>query len=381
MNILSIGTDRKLFVDGSAVRERTAEYGRLFDELHIIVFAKRSLHLEPFLIAPNIWVYPTNSSSRFLYMRDARRIAKHIAAERKYTQANTVITVQDPFETGKVGLYLKKTLGLSLQVQIHTDLYSSYFKKGALLNRLRLYWAQKILPQADEIRVVSKRIKESLLKRGIAPDKIDVLPIYTAVPVSQAQSDAPSKYPQFNFRILMVGRLTQEKNIAFALAVFKDLLKKYPKAGLIIVGEGPEKQTLMYLAQKLNIASSVVFEPWQQDLSSFYNSSEIFLHTSLYEGYGLVLIEAGLAGMPIVTSDVGIADEILKDGINALIYPVNDKNSCLRKIMRILENNHIRHQFKMRLSEDLPKVLLRDKEQYVKHYSQLLEKAHKQYHQ
>ncbi len=378
MNSISISTDRKIFDQGSAVRARMIEYGSFFDELHIIVFTKKYLGHEAWRIADNVWIYPTNSLGKVLYIHGAIRQAKKIITLRKCNPTNTVITTQDPFETGKVGLKLKQKYHFPLQVQVHTDLYSPYFAKESFLNRIRLGWAKAVLPRADTIRVVSERIKKSLIDRlGIASDRIDVLPIYTPKEIIDTEPtfDILKKYPQFTLAIVMVSRLTREKNLPFALNVFKEVLAQYPKTGLIFVGDGPEESSLRLQAQKLGIENSVIFEHWQNDLVPYYKTAQVFLHTSLYEGYGLVLVEAGLSEAAIVTSDVGIAGSILVDGKNAFVCPIGDTNCFVSKILQLITDNSTRTIFQKSVKNDVLASLITDKVQYLHQYRSLLEKA------
>ncbi|MDQ3014280.1 MAG: glycosyltransferase [bacterium] len=373
MKVISIGTDRKIFEEGSAVRARIVEYGSLFSELHIIIFAQKSLGLKAQQISSNVWVYPTSSSSKFLYIRDGFKKGCEIISTFEHCR-DVVVSVQDPFETGRVGLKLKKKYSLPLQVQIHTDLFSPYFAQESLLNRIRLWNAKKVLPAAHEIRVVSKKIKDSLkAKIGIDQEKIDVLPIF--VEEHSQAAIATKKYSQFSSTILMVGRLAHEKNIPFAIDVFAEVLKTHPTIGLVIVGEGSEKKTLTEQVNRLGISKSVILEPWQQDLGPFYQSADIFLHTSLYEGYGLVLVGAGMYGLPILTSDVGIAGEILKDTVNASIAPVSDKAQFVTKLIVLLDNSELRQQYKQRVAADVAQAIITDKQTYLKSYKQLHAKA------
>src|SRR3989338_1039474 len=127
MNVLMISTDRKIFEDGSAVRSRMLEYGKLFDELHIIVFSKEKNKTK---ISDNIFVYSTNSMSKFFYIINAVIIAKKFK--------------------------------IKLQLQIHTDFLSRYFIQKSLLNRLRVVVAKFLLPKTNCIRVASKRIADTL---------------------------------------------------------------------------------------------------------------------------------------------------------------------------------------------------------------------------
>ncbi len=377
MKVLSIGTDRKIFVEGSDARKRMLEYGSLFEELHIIVFAKRSEGLEPWRIANNIWIYPTNSGSKYFYMRDAVRVAKSIIKLRNFTAQNTVVTTQDPAETGRVGLKLKQQFSFPLQVQVHTDIGTHYFAEQSLLNRLRVSMARRVLEKADEIRVVSKRIEYSLMKEiRIPAAKIDILPIY----VDPARFSVPSGvdlhvlYPQFKFIILMVSRLSPEKNVGFALSVFADVVKAYPDAGLVIVGNGPEESLLRKKIKDLKLDTSVVIEPWQENLTGHYKTADLFLLTSLYEGYGMVLIEAAHHNLAVVTSDVGIAGDILVEGVSACVSPVNNNKVFVEKISKIIADPAFRKTIAQGGYDVVSKIHESTKEEYLKNYKELLEK-------
>ena len=177
MNVITIGTDRSIFKEGSAVRERLIEYGGLVGELHVVVFAPKGFSGQK--LADNVWVYPTNSNSKLSYIRDAKQVAVAIINDKKFTPVETIISVQDPFETGLVGLFLKKRFGFKLQVQVHTDFLSQYFFWHSTFNFFRSFIAWRILPKADQIRVVSHRIERSLAAHPsrISRKKIAVLPI------------------------------------------------------------------------------------------------------------------------------------------------------------------------------------------------------------
>ncbi len=383
IKVISISTDRNIFKEGSPVRQRQAEYGTLFEELHIIVFASQSFVRSGSIptkvqIGQNVWAYPTNSFSKFSFIKHAVAIAAGIVRDKKCTPENTVVTVQNPFETGLVGLRLKKRFGLPLHVQMHTDFLSPYFKKESFSNRMRILFAKKIIRKADGLRVVSSRIAESLaplLKhRKLVPQ---VLPIFVDIEkITEAtvrpDLDLQKKYPQFNFIILMASRLTKEKNISFAIGVLSRLLDEYPKLGLVIVGSGPEKRALQQYAKKLNVEANVVFEDWQGDLVPYYKTAHMFLVTSDYEGFGMTIIEATAAHCPTVSTDVGIASKILKDG-TSFVCPVNDVACFYNNISRLIENNDIREQFAHEAFDRLDSVAITDHQKYLSLYKENIE--------
>lgn len=314
---IMISTDRLIFLEKSAVRSRMIEYSKLYKELHIIVFSME--RFEPFQISQNCTVYSTNSFIRWNYVTNAYKIGKKIIKESN-KEMPLLVTCQDPFETALVGKRLANLRENSeLLIQIHTDLFGEHFTDSrvgllpSVLNKIRLLISKTTLPHAQVIRVVSEKIAESLIKKGISPDKIILKPI--PVKIDHIENKNPSfnlreRFPQFNKIIIMVSRLEAEKNISMALESMKIIQGQIPSVGLIIVGSGSKIGQLKKQAYKLKIEANTAFVGWQTDLLPYYKGCDVFLSTSWYEGYGMVFKEAQTAGCRIVSTDVGIAREV-----------------------------------------------------------------------
>ncbi|HEX7724208.1 MAG TPA: glycosyltransferase family 4 protein [Candidatus Paceibacterota bacterium] len=318
--LLSIGTDRLLFKEGSAVRERFKEYAKKWDEIHVVVATSGRGYTET-SIAPNVWIYPTRSKLKALYPLDAARLGRFIIPRRGITN----ITCQDPFLTAVAGTRLQREFKLPLELQLHTDIGAPNYPY-TVGNKIRKSLALSYLPKADHIRVVAQRIKTYLTdKLGISAEKIEVRPI--AVDVSHIKSspidpaaNLHTKYPQFKKIALVASRLEPEKNVALAIDAMHALVQKHPEIGLVICGTGGLTEQLQQRAIRGPAAAHIVFEPWARPstLYSYYKTADVFLVTSLFEGYGMTLVEAAAAGTKIVSTDVGIAAEM-----GAVIAPWN----------------------------------------------------------
>lgn len=308
IKVLMISTDQKILEEGSSVRLRMEEYGKLFKELHIVLFTKKSLHAGSVIsIGHNVRVYPTNSSSKFSYIPDAKKIGREVISVSGLSVQDTVITTQDPFEAGIVGLYLSEQTGIHLHTQIHTDLNSFYFAQG-ILNKFRIFLSRKILKKSHAIRVVSQRIKTSLAPRY--QSKVTVLPIFAdldAIRTSPVTVDLAKKYPQFKKIALIASRFTKEKDIYTALRAFNITHKAYSDSGLVIVGSGPLLPGILTKAKSFK--GAVIVEDWadQKTLISYMKTCDVFISSSLYEGYGLSMLEAHASGAMLVATDAGIA--------------------------------------------------------------------------
>lgn len=333
MKILSIGSDRSVFKEGSSLEERLKVQLTSEDRLHVIIFSLKKHGYSPLNLGGSIFIYPTNSRFKFLYIVDAWRIVKGLSGERF-----DVVTTQDPFESGLAGYLCAKTLGAKIQFQIHTDFLSPYFRAGTLLNRLRVFLAKRMLPRADCVRVVSGRIAESIERAGISLKQPSyILPVYLdrAILNRQPGDFLHVKYPKFKRFILTVSRLEKEKNLPLAIGAFARVSVRFPDTALVIVGSGNDRERIETKVKDFKLASKVFFEGWQQDASSYYESASVFLSTSWYEGYGASLIEAAVL-LPVVTTDVGMARELLGD-TGARIVPPGDKEALAEALVEALE--------------------------------------------
>jgi len=343
MRVLMLSTDEDIFKKGSAVRARMVEYGKSVEELHIVVYTKgpTTNNQQPTTISERVFVYPTNTRFKPLYFFDAYKISKSLVVGRKLS----VITTQDPFETGLVGYFLKRKFQLSLQIQAHTDFLSPYFWRESLKNKIRVLLGKWLIKRADSIRVVSQRIKDSLKsivngqmsKVVVRPIPIDIEKIKSA-PIN---TELHKKYPNHDFIILMASRLTKEKNIGLAIEVMRDIVKKHPKTLLLIVGDGPKRSKLELGIMNYELGSNVKIELWTNDLVSYYKTADLFLLTSNYEGYGRTIVEAAAAGLPSVMTDVGLAGNFLVHNKNGLVVGVGDKDGLVEAIDDMILNKEI----------------------------------------
>jgi len=379
--VLMISTDCKLFEVGSAVRERIAEYGSLFEELHVIVFSLAKNGFRRAKVAENVWLHPTSSRFKASVCIGALKIVwglrKRLGGRKGNGGKRVVVSSQDPFETGLVGFAAAFFLRAALQVQVHTDIGSPYFS-SSLKNRIRLGVASFVLPRAAAVRAVSERVRRDLIDRfRVDPAKIVVLPIFVdagRIINQERKFNLRDRLPLARFLILMASRLTREKNVGLALEILKEVMATYPFTSLVVVGEGPERPALIRKTRELGIDQNVVFLPWIPDVISCMKSANVFLSTSLYEGYGLTLIEAGLAGCPVVSSSVGAVGEWLESGRHALVCPVNDKKCFVEAIKRLIKDNELRQNLKTRLRWHLEHSLP-SKKKYLANFRRSFERC------
>ncbi len=338
MKALFVSNDPTLFAEGSAARERMKAYAEAIGELHIVSAAPRGacaatdgpLHLHPV----RAW--------KPLRMRVLAREAHALIL----AHGIEVVSAQDPFELGAAAFEAMKGTSAKLHIQVHTDFLSPWFVRSGgwrslrvrmpLLNRLRRRFADDVLPKADGIRVVSERVKQSLVAhyagRIVEPA---VIPIAVS---SNAPEPVSLPAHPFTFALIAVGRLEPEKRLEDILAALALIAPKYPMAGLFVAGEGRERRRLERMARRLGLSDRVIFLGARPDAWGLMRSAQAFIQASAYEGYGRTLVEAALAEVPIITTDVGIVGEVFTGYEDVLAVPVADPTALSLAIVGLIED-------------------------------------------
>ena len=224
-----------------------------------------------------------------------------------------VIIAQDPFWRGLLAWHLARKTGAKLNIQVHTDLSAEAW--------FRRTFASFLLRRVDSIRVVSEKLKEEITPHVQAP--ISVLPVY--VDASRFVGLTRTTHPRFKKTILWVGRFEKEKNPGEAISILKTVREAGVDAGLIMLGSGSLDRSLRALAKDL----SVEFPGWQ-DPVSYTAMADVVVCTSLFESYGVSIIDALSAGVPVVAPDVGIAKEA-----GAIVVP---RNGLASEVIRVLQS-------------------------------------------
>lgn len=139
--------------------------------------------------------------------------------------------------------------------------------------------------------------------------------------------------------ILFVGRMVPEKGVQVLIQAMPDILGSYNDAKLIVVGGG-NKNHLIQLAEELQLGDKVFFTGYVDDdtLLKLYNVVDVAVYPSLYEPFGIVALEAMVANVPVVVSDVGGLREVVDHGVNGLTAFADNPDALAWAILRLLKN-------------------------------------------
>ncbi len=195
---------------------------------------------------------------------------------------------------------------------------------------------------ADRIIAVSDGVGDDFAEvTGIDRDEITTIynPVVTDEILEKAQE--PSPHPWFESEepvILGAGSFTSQKDFSTLIHAF-DKLRDMRSAKLVIIGKGPEKQTIEALIRDLELKDDVLLPGFVDNPYRYLNHASVFVLSSKYEGLSNVLIEALACGTPVVSTDCPSGPrEILKDGKYGPLVPVGDASALAEAIDEVLES-------------------------------------------
>lgn len=218
-----------------------------------------------------------------------------------------------------------------------------------LKNRWRYRWAYNVL--ATRIIANSLATKRALLLNApwLNADRIEV--IYNGIdlkPFAQtASQDLRSRWGVMPDEPLLgfVGQLDERKGIHVLLAAFRRIKRAVPKTRLVLAGRGPLRAMIETEVRNQGWEDAVVLPGFLDDVVAVMQAIDILLLPSLWEGFGIVLIEAMAAGKPAISTNASSMPEIIADGQTGYIVPVGDDDALAQRTIELLQNAARREQF------------------------------------
>ena len=179
-------------------------------------------------------------------------------------------------------------------------------------NRKGVYVDKVVNFVSPHIVAVSDSVKSTMIKEGCSAKKIHVIKNGMNTP-ARAYDQKSSPSDEFQLKILAIGRIDWQKNYETMLLVAAELKRRGLNFSLSILGTGGEAYSskLFEMSKTLDLDGQVKWLGWQKSIEYWFSQSDIFLHTAVDEACPLVIIEALLYGIPIVTSEAGGSGEVI----------------------------------------------------------------------
>ena len=192
---------------------------------------------------------------------------------------------------------------------------------------------------ARRLIAISDAVRRFLERAGHDPSKLttiryglDELPAAPSQP-TPAAAGVPPEAPL----ALAVGRLIEQKDHATVLRAFARVRATLPDARLAILGSGPLEAETRRLAAELGLEDAVTM-PGRTDIRDWLERADVFVHSSRWEGFGIVLLEAMLAGLPVVATRVSAVPEVVADGETGLLVEPGDDTGLAEALGALLSD-------------------------------------------
>lgn len=183
------------------------------------------------------------------------------------------------------------------------------------------------MPKLDAIVVLSKSDQRDY-KEQMGLDTNVIYNPLTLCPKGLANKD----YKTF----LAVGRLTYAKGFELLIDAFARLSKTEYDWRLIILGDGPDRGDLLRLIEEKGVEDRVRIDPFTKNVQEYYSQASVFVLSSRWEGWGLVITEAMSHGLPVIASDLPVVHEILDGWDNNLLFRSGDVADLASKMEAIV---------------------------------------------
>ncbi len=270
-----------------------------------------------------------------------------------------IIHSQTEFAIGTFARIIAKQYHIPIVHTYHT-MYEDYvhyitkghFKKSSkkLVEYLTLFYCDKTI---TELIVPTKKAYDLFKEKYNVERNIHIIP--TGIEVERFYKEniprkdvvaLKKKYGLTNndFVGIFVGRLAEEKNVEFLLEMIKKMTKDQKEMKLLIVGDGPDKETYEEISEKNKTDQNIIFTgkvAWE-DIPVFYQLADYFITASKTETQGLTVIEAMAAGLPALCIDDESFHLVVVDGLDGIFF--QNINEAIAKIKYLYEHKDARKQ-------------------------------------
>jgi len=254
-----------------------------------------------------------------------------------------------PMIIGFIGLVFKK----QFKIPYHVWVYGGEMLKFKS-NRILLGILRAILNNADKI--ISNSGFTTQVFRDLNIDVAKIVIVSPAVDIEQFRpgidaSDLVGEYSLEDKKVVMtVGRLVPRKGNDTIIKSLEKVIEEIPNVVYLIVGEGPNRQTLEKLVKESGLEENVIFAGYvsDEDLPKYYNLCDLYVLPNretddfdTIEGFGITFVEASACGKPVIGGKSGGTSDSILDGVTGVLVEPQDGEMLVGKIVEILVNHKL----------------------------------------
>jgi len=354
LRVLLVGKDATLGDAGPGVvadtRERHVGYARALrarrpgSELRVVYYRPAARGGGDEAPAEGLRLYPTLSRHRAAFLTGvAAGVRRALAGGWR----PHLVSAQNPWEEGVFAWGLARALGAAFVPQLHFDLFTPAFLREHPINHWRRRVAGRVLRGGDLVRVVSAGLREAATRElGIPAERIRIVPVgvrFTPAEGGREAARAALGVAPGVPLVLYVGRFHAAKNLPLWVEAARRVAAEVPGARFVLAGDGPEAGELRAQAAAGGIGDRVAFPGMvgYERLPALFAAADLFMLSSSNEGYGRVVVEAGLAGLPVVATDCPGPRDLLAEGGGVLV-PRGDAEALAAAVVGLLRDEPAR---------------------------------------
>ncbi len=219
---------------------------------------------------------------------------------------------------------------------------------GRIMSRILKRAQLAILRRADCVVAISEDIASRV--RGLEhapprvariPNGVDMSKFAPASADEKARLRSRLEFPAGRTVVVYVGRLSLAKGVMMLIEAWPAVTARFPDAYLVMVGSGKgswddcEAEIIEHV-RRHGLASHVHLAGHSDEVQDYLRAADLFVNPSDYEGFSLTLVEALGCALPVVTTAVGVAPEVIHDGLNGFLCPPRDKEAFTAALARAL---------------------------------------------
>ena len=232
--------------------------------------------------------------------------------------------------------YSKSKFKLFLREAVH-PFAAAKNQRSYLNSKFVIFLKKKLYPSADKIIAISEGVKKSLIEQlKMPPSKIEVIynPAGDKRIIELSKEKVEKNYFSNNFNIINIGRLTKQKDHITLLKAMKLVLKKI-QCNLLIIGDGSERKNIYKFIKDNDLENNVNLLGYKSNPWKYLSRSDLFVLSSNWEGFGNVIVESMILGVPVISSDCNSGpSEILVDGKYGDLLEIRDYNKLSELILK-----------------------------------------------
>jgi glycosyltransferase involved in cell wall biosynthesis len=220
------------------------------------------------------------------------------------------------------------------------------------LGRIWEWLRQQAYGQLDILTALTKESAE-WLKEHTKIQKIEIIPNAINYPITTQSPIIKSKIANDKgFNLIAVGRLSTQKGFDRLILAFSILAPRFPEWNLTILGEGDERQSLEKQRNELGLEQRISIPGVVGNLGDWYAAADLYIMTSLFEGFSNTLCEAMAYGLPVVSVDCDTGPrDIIRHQIDGLLVPQNDHRALVLALETLMTDPSLREEYADRAIE------------------------------